>query len=325
MQAALFAILAHERNTKAIGVGRRADLDGRAIDGDLAAAPAARDAKDRLQDLGSARAEQTADTQDLATPELKADAVQHPAPSALAKDIERQPLHRKDDRAILRSRAAVACDHVAADHRRNDGTARQVADRGRHDAPAVAQYRHAVGEIENLFDAVRGVDDGDAFACELTHDLEQRLAFRRRQCRSRLVHDEDAGTERQRLGDFHQLLLADAQFGDSAFWSDLHAEALKQTLCRSDHAAAVDQHAADQRLATEKDIVGHIQLGNEIEFLMNDRDPRALGVAYAAERDGAALDPYNAFIVRVHASQDFHQRALAGTVLAHQRVDFAVP
>ena len=94
--------------------------------------------------------------------------------------------------------------------------ARQLVDRRGHHAPAVAQHGHAIGELEHLVHAVRGVDDRDAFARELAHDLEQRLAFRRRQRRGRLVHDEDARVERQRLGDLDQLLLADAQLGDPA-------------------------------------------------------------------------------------------------------------
>ena len=38
---------------------------------------------------------------------------------------------------------------------------------------------------------------------------------------------------------------------------------------------------------------------------------------------GAALDPDGALVVGVHAGEDFHQGALAGAVLAHQRVHFA--
>jgi hypothetical protein len=76
---------------------------------------------------------------------------------------------------------------------------------------------------------------------------------------------------------------------------------------------------------TEKDIVGGAQFGNEIEFLMNDRHARGLGIPYAAECAGAPIDPDDALVLRLNSSKDFHQRALAGAILAHQRVHFAVP
>ena len=51
--------------------------------------------------------------------------------------------------------------------------------------------------------------------------------------------------------------------------------------------------------------------------------PALLGVAHAGERDGSALHRDHAFVVGVHAGKDFHQRRLAGAVLAHQRMDLA--
>ena len=75
---------------------------------------------------------------------------------------------------------------------------------------------------------MRCVDDRDAFACELAHDLEQRVALRGRQRRGRLVHDEDACIERQCPGDLDELLLADAQAGNPGVRRDRYAEACQQ-------------------------------------------------------------------------------------------------
>jgi hypothetical protein len=178
MQAALLAVFGHERDAKAIGIGRRLDVDGCAIDRNIAATPAACDTKDGFQDLGAARAEQAADPQDFTSPKLEANAVQRPQPSATVEGVERQVPHREHGRADLGNCAAVARCHFSADHRRNKGAAREFGDRGGQDASAVAQHRHPIGEIENLFDAVRGVDDRDSVAGELPCDLEKRLAFR---------------------------------------------------------------------------------------------------------------------------------------------------
>jgi hypothetical protein len=80
------------------------------------------------------------------------------------------------------------------------------------------------------------------------------------------------------------LLLADAQFGDAALGVDVDAKVPQQALRRSDNTASIDQHAGDQRLAAEEDVIGHAQVGNEIELLMDDRHAGLFGVAHAAER-----------------------------------------
>ena len=79
----------------------------------------------------------------------------------------------------------------------------------------------------------------------------------------------------------------------------------------------------DQRLAAEEDVVGDVEFGNEVQFLVDDGDARGLGVAHAGEADWLAVDADRAFILGVDARQDFHQRRLAGAVFAHQRMDLA--
>ena len=89
--------------------------------------------------------------------------------------------------------------------------------------------------------------------------------------------------------------------------------------------AAVDDRPGDQRLAAEKDVVGRRQFGNEIEFLMDDRDARPLGVLNAGELRRRAVEPNDAVVLDVHAGEDLHQGRLAGAVLADQRVHLAGP
>jgi hypothetical protein len=56
---------------------------------------------------------------------------------------------------------------------------------------------------------------------------------------------------------------------------------------------------------------------------MNDADAHRLRIAWARELDGLAVIENLARIARIDARENFHQRRLAGAVLAHQRVDFA--
>ena len=87
----------------------------------------------------------------------------------------------------------------------------------------------------------------------------------------------------------------------------------------------VDEGPEDQRLAAKEDVLGRGQFGNQIEFLVDDRDAGALGVLNAREANRRALDPDLAVIVDVHAGEDLHQCRFAGAVLAHEGVDFAAP
>ena len=87
----------------------------------------------------------------------------------------------------------------------------------------------------------------------------------------------------------------------------------------------VDEGSKDKRLAAKEDVLGRGQFGNQIEFLVDDRDASAFGVLNARETNRRALDPDLAVIVDMHAGEDLHQGRFAGAVLPHKRVDFAAP
>ncbi len=89
--------------------------------------------------------------------------------------------------------------------------------------------------------------------------------------------------KRQRLGDLHQLLLADAQTADPSVRIELDAQPLQQLRGRAT-ASSCDraQSPAMRRLAAEKDVVGDGQLRNQVQFLVDDGDACRLGVADAA-------------------------------------------
>ena len=323
MQAARLTVLGHQRNAEPTRLGGRCVHHEIAVDPDLAAAPAAGDPEDRFEDLRATRSEQAADFEDFAAPQIETHAMQHAPPPAPADRRQSEIAHREDRRARGDDRVAVAESDVAANHGRDDGAARKLADRRGEHPPAIAKHGHSIGESDDFVDAVRGEDDCDARRGELPHDLEQRLALRGRQRRSRLVHDKDARVQRQRFGDFDQLLLADAQFGDAIFGVEVDVEPAQQRSRGLHDAASVDDRPGDQRLAAEEDIVGRRQFGNEIQLLMNDRDAGAFRVLDAAKTRGQPSEPDRPFVFGVHAGENLHQRALAGAVFSHQRVHFA--
>ena len=81
----------------------------------------------------------------------------------------------------------------------------------RRDVLAVAQHGDAVAIVEDLRHAMRDVDDRDALGGQRAHDLEQDLRLALGQRGGRLVEDQHAAVERQRLGDLDQLLLRDRE------------------------------------------------------------------------------------------------------------------
>src|ERR1700722_19267625 len=172
---------------------------------------------------------------------------------------------------------------------------------------------------------MRGVDDRNTRLRELSHDLEQGLAFRRRERGRRLVHDQNPRVQRQRLGDFNQLLFADPELRNATLGVNLDAEPLQQCACRFYDAPVVDDGPEDKRLAAKENILGRRQFGNQVEFLVDDRDAGAFSVLYIRETNRRALDPDLAIIVDVHSSEDLHQGRFARAVLPHEGVDFAAP
>ena len=124
---------------------------------------------------------------------VECDAMQDIAPAAPVRLRKRQRLHRQDTCAFIGALAVVLAQQLAADHSGNDLVLIQFADWRGDYLPSIAQNGNAIGKVHHLIEAMRDVDDGNAARGQLTDDLEQPLALRQRQRRSRLVHDQDAG------------------------------------------------------------------------------------------------------------------------------------
>ena len=153
---------------------------------------------------------------------------------------------------------------------------------------------------------------------------KRRVAFGGREGGGGLVHDEDAGVEREGLGDLDELLLAHAQAGDAGVGVEVDAEAGEEARGRRRTMARRSRkRPARQRLAAEEDVGGDAELGDEVELLVDDGDAGPLGVADAGEADGRAVDQDLAGVGGLDAGEDLHQRRLAGAVLAHERVNLA--
>jgi hypothetical protein len=93
---------------------------------------------------------------------------------------------------------------------------------------------------------------------------------------------------------------------------------LVKLLLRSPAEIAPTHDAARVRLPPDEDVLFDREVRHQIELLVDNRNPEALGVAWITDRHRDAVDQNLSLIRRVDPGQDFHQCALAGAVLADQ-------
>ena len=215
-------------------------------------------------------------------------------------------IHHLADDAVLLDRAGLAIQRI--------------------DGAAVAQHGDAVGDPRHLVELVRDQDRGHAVGAELEQEIEQRRAVAFVEAGGRLVENQKAHLLGQRLGDLHQLLLADPDIGDQRVRRLIEPDFRQQLLRPPVDRVAID-HAEPRRRVGNEDILGDREQRDQRQLLMNDDDAERLGIVDVAEVPLLAVIDDAAVIaaVRIDAAQHLHQGRLAGAVLAHQGMDLALP
>jgi hypothetical protein len=172
-----------------------------------------------------------------------------------------------------------------------------------------------MANLEDLGQAVRDVDDSDSARRQATDRREQcsRLALAER--RRRLVHDEDAGIERQSPRNLDHLPLGEAQRGHDNACIERRANLAKNFLRSQALTAAVDQPRPSTRLTPEKDVLGGRECRHEGQLLIDHADAELARMARAGDLDTSTIDPDLSGVLVVRATEDLHQRALPGPVL----------
>ena len=66
-----------------------------------------------------------------------------------------------------------------------------LALRQRSDVPAIAQHNDTIGNLFDLVQPMRNVDDADFVGLQIPDNIQQPARFRERQTRRRFVHDEN--------------------------------------------------------------------------------------------------------------------------------------
>ena len=91
----------------------------------------------------------------------------------------------------------------------------------------------------------------------------------------------------------------------------------------ADELPPVDHAGHARRRGAEKDVLGHRQVRNEIQLLVDDANAERQRVARAVDVDRLAAHADLAAVLAIRAAENLHQRGLAGAVLAEQHVHFA--
>ena len=212
----------------------------------------------------------------------------------------------------------VGADHLAHDPLRVDVLHLLLAG-----DVAVAQHGDVVADADQLLQPVRDVDDRDALRLEVGDHLEQHLDLGRAKRRGRLVHDQDRGVERHRLGDLDQLLLADPQVLHQHVGPDAGLQPIQELARR---AAPAPCGRCESRLVISrvaKMFSATDRLPNRLSSWNTMPMPRAHGIAGRGEGHLLAVQQDPALRRLLDAGDDLHQRRLAGAVLADQHVDRA--
>jgi len=275
---------------------------------------------DRLGQLALPVARHPRDAHDLARAHLERQVIDRLEP-AIADGAE--VLHVEHDGAGICGRLLQGEHHLTADHQlRQLALAHALgADAGSRDA-ALAQHGHPVGDGQHFVELMADEDDRVAAGDHALQRGDELSDLLRRQHRGRLVENQDARTPIEHLQDLDALLLADAELPDLGPGIDLQPILLLQ---RQD-ALVEFGHIEDEPrgVQAEDDILRHGLGGNQHEVLMDHAQAGRDRIARGPETDALAFHVDRAGFRLVEAGQHVHQGALAGAILAQQRVDLAL-
>ena len=267
------------------------------------------DAEDRAHDLRAPGSHEPGEGDDLTGSHVEGDALELPGAAEIA--------HAEDDLADLGRHLREQVGDLAADHPADDLGRVDVGHRGRGDRRAVAHDGDGVAHLEDLVEAVADVDHATTLVAQPSGDLEQPGHLGIRQRRARLVHDDDARVDRQRLDDLDHLLVGDRQSAREPAGIEVDAEVGEEDRGVLDHLRPVHDPAA-ARLSPDVDVLGEREVGEERGLLVDDRDALLAGRARIALVEGAAVELDGPGIQGVQTREGLHQGGLPGPVLAEQ-------
>ncbi|MPM61620.1 hypothetical protein SDC9_108480 [bioreactor metagenome] len=269
--------------------------------------------------LRAPRAHQTADAHDLAPADIQAHMVANHAPGV--GGVLRAPvpdLHGNVSDMTLPLGKAV--DELTAHHALDDALLVKIVHTldQRLNGGAVADDGDFVRNIRHLGQLVGNDDTRHALGFELKKQVQQLLGVRLVEGGGGFIQNQQADVFRQRLGDLHQLLFANADIFNLCPGRFYQPHGL-EVPCRKAVGLVPVNAGGFALLVAEEHVLSDREVGDQRQLLMDDGDAFALTVVDLAEFADLAVIDDIALIgaVGVDAGQDVHQRRFSGAVLAH--------
>ncbi|MPM76466.1 hypothetical protein SDC9_123464 [bioreactor metagenome] len=187
---------------------------------------------------------------------------------------------------------------------------------------SVAKDGDRVGNLRNLMEFVRNIDNDDILLFQLANDVKEDVDLVGGQCGGRLVQHEHLGAETHCLCDFNHLTLPHRKAGDNLLRVDVDLHHVQHLLCVGMCLVPVNQ-AALFRHSAKKNILRNRQAGNQAHLLIHGS--KAMAIRFRRLREAAF------FIIQIklaraltnRAGKAFDKRRFAGAILPEQRVYLA--
>ena len=279
-------------------------------------------AEQEPRDLRAPRAEEACEADDLA----RVDGQVERRDRALASDRL-----RLDDRRGLLPLAALAAGvplelverlELPPEHLRDELRPRELGRRPLAHEQAVAQDRDAVCDLVHLLEEVRDEHDRDPPLLEPADQREELRDLVLVEARGRLVEDEHVRGDVDRAGDRDHLLDRERLSSERRTDVDVDADPRERLGRPPPHGAPLDV-PEPAWLASDRDVLGDGEVRAEVDLLVDGAHAGPLRLERVGELDPLPVELDLAGVREVDAGQDLHERALAGAVLAHQRMDLA--
>ncbi len=169
---------------------------------------------------------------------------------------------------------------------------------------------------------MRDEQNADAAAGELTHDPKQDVDFVGIEAGGRFVQDQHARRHVDRAGNRNEVLHGNRVIAERCADVDGEPEAAQESGCVPAHDAVAHQ-PEPRRLSAKEQVFGNVEIGKEIDLLIDGGNARFHCLLGIARHDFHAIEPDGAGIALNDPGDSLDQRRLAGAVLAQQRVDLA--
>ena len=158
---------------------------------------------------------------------------------------------------------------------------------------AVLEDGDDVAQVQDLVEAVRDVQDGDAVGRQVADHLEQALALLGRERGGRFVHRDQARAPDEGAADREHPLLRYAQGADRGVEGEVDAEAFDVGDLRVD-LRPVDQARARRLRQPQRHILDRAEVRHQVELLVDEAEPeggRALRLGMAVGWPSTSTSP----------------------------------